>query len=396
MAGGYFTKGRFDVKRIVCLIVSAALALSLSACSTTSNSTINNSTPESSAGVSSKSKSDELKEKYNFYEKTVKEIIKKMEVTQEQADEIFIILVDCGLNQEPTYILGRNGDYTVDFGKIGEGVTNLYVTVENGVISEVKNGLTVVYPKQPAESESNSEFTSSENSQPEIPEPRETAIGKSDKTIDWFISPKATTVRNDVTGNWRYSGFSESGIDISEYALNYYNEYFENDNEIHAVINFANKTTSRINYSSGMLFVTVLEYVDGEEHDAKLMFSGDVLQDFIVYTDNGDIEQIDNAEMPTTESAATSEVESSAPSVPEATQTESTSTITTPPQSSSTTMPSTPQIKPSVVYIAASGNGTKYHKSPNCSKMNGNVIEMTREEAEAAGYTPCKKNSCYG
>ena len=275
-------------------------------------------------------------------------------------------------------------------------MTNLYVTVENGVISEVKNGLTVVYPKQPAESESNSEFTSSENSQPEIPEPRETAIGKSDKTIDWFISPKATTVRNDVTGNWRYSGFSESGIDISEYALNYYNEYFENDNEIHAVINFANKTTSRINYSSGMLFVTVLEYVDGEEHDAKLMFSGDVLQDFIVYTDNGDIEQIDNAEMPTTESAATSEVESSAPSVPEATQTESTSTITTPPQSSSTTMPSTPQIKPSVVYIAASGNGTKYHKSPNCSKMNGNVIEMTREEAEAAGYTPCKKNSCYG
>ena len=106
MAGGYFTKGRFDVKRIVCLIVSAALALSLSACSTTSNSTINNSTPESSAGVSSKSKSDELKEKYNFYEKTVKEIIKKMEVTQEQADEIFIILVDCGLNQEPTYIIG--------------------------------------------------------------------------------------------------------------------------------------------------------------------------------------------------------------------------------------------------------------------------------------------------
>lgn len=396
MAGGYFTKGRFDVKRILCLIVSAALALSLSACSTTPNSTINNSTPESSAGASSKSKSDELKEQYNFYEKTVKEIIKRMEVTQEQADEIFIILVDCGLNQEPTYIIGRNGDYTVDFGKIGEGVTNLYVTVENGVISEVKNGLTVVYPKQPAESESNSEFTSSENSQPEIPEPRETAIGQSDKIIDWFISPKATTVRNDVTGNWRYSGFSEGGIDISEYALNYYNEYFENNNEIHAVINFANKTTSRISYSSGMLLVTVLEYVDGEEHDAKLMFSGDVLQDFIVYTDNGDIEQIDNAETPTTESTATSEVESSAPSVPESTQTESTAAVTAPPQSSSTITPSTPQIKPSVVYIAASGNGTKYHKSPNCSKMNGNVIEMTREEAEAAGYTPCKKNSCYG
>jgi len=382
-------------------MVSAALALLLSACSTTPNSTANNSTSESLTEVSSKSKSDELKEKYGFYEKTVKEIIKQMKVTQEQADEIFIILVDCGLNQKPTYIIGSKGDYTVNFGKIGEGVTNLYVKTESGVITEVKNGLTVVYPEQSAESETNSELSSSDTSQADIPEPRETAIGKSDKVVDWFISPKATTVRNDVTGNWRYSGFSESGVDISEYALNYYNEYFEADNEIHAVINFANKTTARISYSLGMLFVTVFEYVDGEEHDAKIMFSGDVLQDFIVYTDNGDIEQIDNAEISTTESAAASvpdksKVELSVSSVPEPAQTESSSTTTVPPQTSSTTTSSTPQRKASVVYIAASGNGTKYHRSPNCSKMNGNVIEMTREEAEAAGYTACKKSSCYG
>ncbi len=389
------------MKRIMCLVASAALVLSLSACSTTANSTANNSTSETSAEVSIKTKSDELKEKYDFYEKTVKEIIKRMKVEQGQADDIFTTLVDCGLNQEPTYIIGSNGDYTVDFGKIGEGVTNLYVKIENGVITEVKNGLTVVYPKQPAESESNDEISSSDTSQSDIPKPRETAIGKSDKIIDWFISPKATTVSNDVTGNWRYSGFSESGVDISEYALNYYNEYFEADNEIHAVINFANKTTTRISYSLGMLFVTVFEYTDGEEHDAKIMFSGNVLQDFIIYTDNGDIEQIDNAEISTTESTDVSvpeksKIELSASSVPEPTQTESSSTTTAPPQTSSTTTLSAPQRKPSVVYIAASGNGTKYHRSPDCSKMNGNVIEMTREEAEAAGYSPCKKNSCYG
>ena len=45
-----------------------------------------------------------------------------------------------------------------------------------------------------------------------------------------------------------------------------------------------------------------------------------------------------------------------------------------------------------VVYIAASGNGTKYHSDPHCSRMNG-VIEMSVEEAQAMGYTPCKK--CY-
>lgn len=44
------------------------------------------------------------------------------------------------------------------------------------------------------------------------------------------------------------------------------------------------------------------------------------------------------------------------------------------------------------VYIAASGNGTKYHSNPNCSRMNG-TISLTVSDAQARGYTPCKK--CY-
>lgn len=60
------------------------------------------------------------------------------------------------------------------------------------------------------------------------------------------------------------------------------------------------------------------------------------------------------------------------------------------------TPPATESPKADVVYIAATGNGIKYHRDPNCSKMNGDVIEMTRDEAEAAGYSPCQKNSCYG
>ncbi len=356
--------------------------------SSNSTSTTNN-TPESLTETSNKTKSDELKEKYSFYEKSVKEIRKQMKVTQEQADEIFIILVDCGMDREPNYIIGSGNSYTVDVGKIGEGITNYYVTVENGVVSEVKADLKVVYPPDNSNSSSESSNETSSN-QAEIPEPRETAIGKSDKEVDWFISPKATTVRNDVTGNWRYSGFSESGIDISEYALSYYNEYFESDDEIHAVINFANKTTTRISCSGGMLFVTVLEYVDGEEHNAKLMFSGEVLQDFIVYTDNGDIEPLDNSRLVVPAPEYSSSISSTSIS------TTSSTTESIPNKSTSSTTSPITQNKSNVVYIAATGNGTKYHRSKNCSKMNGNVIEMTVEEARSKGYTPCKKSSCYG
>lgn len=42
------------------------------------------------------------------------------------------------------------------------------------------------------------------------------------------------------------------------------------------------------------------------------------------------------------------------------------------------------------VYIAASGKGTKYHSRPDCSGMK-DVIELSREDAEIKGYTPCKK-----
>lgn len=92
--------------------------------------------------------------------------------------------------------------------------------------------------------------------------------------------------------------------------------------------------------------------------------------------------------------------------------TQSSETTPEPPQSSTETTPpaETPQSsavttsnvstaeppKTNIVYIAATGNGTKYHIDPNCSKMNGNVIELTKDEAEAAGYSPCGQKRCYG
>lgn len=44
------------------------------------------------------------------------------------------------------------------------------------------------------------------------------------------------------------------------------------------------------------------------------------------------------------------------------------------------------------VYVAASGNGKKYHSSPSCSRMKG-TISLTVSQAEAQGYGPCSK--CY-
>lgn len=42
------------------------------------------------------------------------------------------------------------------------------------------------------------------------------------------------------------------------------------------------------------------------------------------------------------------------------------------------------------VYVAASGNGKKYHSNPSCSRMKG-TISLTVSQAESQGYAPCSK-----
>lgn len=96
---------------------------------------------------------------------------------------------------------------------------------------------------------------------------------------------------NDVTGNWRLARISEN-INIEEYALDYYNNYFQSDDELHIIINFTLNTTTRISVIGNILDVSILEYVDKEEHDAKLACSGMLLNEYHVNIDSGEIEKI--------------------------------------------------------------------------------------------------------
>lgn len=117
-------------------------------------------------------------------------------------------------------------------------------------------------------------------------------VGISNKDIyDIDGSFHANNVRNDVTGNWRISTIAAS-VKMQKYALSYYKAKIHNDKEIHGIVNFNYNTTTKISVMGNMLDVTVHEYVKGEEHDAALLFSGMLLEEYHVYLDNGDIEKI--------------------------------------------------------------------------------------------------------
>lgn len=116
--------------------------------------------------------------------------------------------------------------------------------------------------------------------------------GISDKDIAEVDSTQYDSVRNDVTGKWKCLVVAENNFDVTEYALSCYENYFDSDETILAVINLETKTSTNICMLAGNLYVSEYEYVDGEEHDAEIMFSGAHLMDSIVYIDNGDIERV--------------------------------------------------------------------------------------------------------
>lgn len=240
--------------------------------------------------------SSELSEKYAFYKNSAAAIRSGCNVSPEEADAIFLVLVeDCGANSEITVTPYANKPYEVKWG------TKTYtMTLDGSTVASVLDGENQIYPAtaaaaQPEEAEEAAATeVPEESTETALDVPHRTGeeiVGISDKDIADISLNFAGDVRNDVTGNWRYATTSEN-IDFEEYALSYYKEHFAADNEIHAVINFTRKTTARMNCTGDMIFLSFYDYVDGEEHDAKQLFSGTPLADFIIYIDNGDIEKI--------------------------------------------------------------------------------------------------------
>ena len=112
-----------------------------------------------------------------------------------------------------------------------------------------------------------------------------TTVPTTDSTTEATeAEPEATSVlpfdvtysaefRNDTTGRWRKALVATSET-IDKYAVDYYKEYFQADDEVHVIYNFTLNTVNALTVNAGTLFVNVTEYVKGEEHDAKQACGG--------------------------------------------------------------------------------------------------------------------------
>lgn len=98
-------------------------------------------------------------------------------------------------------------------------------------------------------------------------------------------------VPNDATGNWRFASVSE-GVDMTQYAQEYYKQCFSDDSEIHFIIDEDNNTTTKLAYVFGSVDVLVKEHVKDEEFDANTLGRGDTLAEYFVDAETGEVEKI--------------------------------------------------------------------------------------------------------
>lgn len=87
---------------------------------------------------------------------------------------------------------------------------------------------------------------------------------------------------NDVTGNWRLAKFDTK--DPAEgYIVDYHNDYFKNDKEVHFIYNFELNEVNVVRmFDSNYIELSIRKYIPDEEKDAKVAGSGEVIKECYV------------------------------------------------------------------------------------------------------------------
>ena len=152
------------MKKLFSLILAAGLILSLAAC----GAVVDYDTP----------KSEELSATYDFYTDSQRSLASGMAITPEQADEVFIVLVSCGMDGKVSNVTRKQGDDGHCTVNTVTSFTAYDVYYTDGVVDRVEKGGKELYPNPEPEPE---EPDTTEPNEPEAPATLEELI---DAAID--------------------------------------------------------------------------------------------------------------------------------------------------------------------------------------------------------------------
>ena len=130
----------------IALICSFAVGcIGLSGCTT---SDVSNS---ATSGNSKSSFVSEYASKYDFYADSVEKLKDDMELTNEEADKVFGVLLEVGLDEEITYCFDEKDESDNQYFKVWWGLNKVNVYLENNTVSMIFDGDKIIYKNLPDE-----------------------------------------------------------------------------------------------------------------------------------------------------------------------------------------------------------------------------------------------------
>lgn len=120
----------------------------------------------------------------------------------------------------------------------------------------------------------------------------------SNKQFKNISKSKPDLVKGDYSGRWRIIKI-KTKEDILDYCFDYYMNNFEDDTQIHCIINTQNNTITTIEklaYTK-YLTITVREYSKKEEKKCNTLNTGNILQTYWINLDNKIIEEFDSNDL---------------------------------------------------------------------------------------------------
>jgi len=121
---------------------------------------------------------------------------------------------------------------------------------------------------------------------------KETETTGKSATIDGVDVIFSDNVKNDATGNARLAKVTGEKS-VEEYVLDYYKMYFKSDQEVHAIVNYTLNTTACVTSAGDKINVRIYEHIDGEEQDAKKLFTGEKYAEYNVDKETGAIDKVE-------------------------------------------------------------------------------------------------------
>ena len=236
-------------KKLLLVFMSCTLLFTFVGCSSTDTKTDVSASEEAEDALSGK-----LRKSYDFYDDSIEEIKKNMELDTEKANAVFETLIEIGLDDKITYCFSED-----EYFKVWWGLKKVNVYLSGGVVEKILEGDTQIYPPSNKKDTTDNSTVAKSNTSAKV-----------DEIILQAKNDAENISENDLNAKWNeafkylkdhQNNFYESN-EVMENAM-YYGAFIYEYIELNAVASNTSELqdSTKAAYEAGLNTVDAIKYV---------------------------------------------------------------------------------------------------------------------------------------